>query len=117
MIHYAPVVGNKLYTLLMGSVEVMPMFLNGEDIDVMIITSSNDMLDLMPDTSISLMDFVGDSPNVVCGDIKSLVSVWWSKARSGFETWLRTAPLYTMFRHIRITLSILCLLGRILVCC
>ena len=54
----------------MGLFEVT--FLNGDDVDDVLLAASNNMLKFMSDTSIGLTSCVGHGPNVVCGDIERL---------------------------------------------
>ena len=44
------------------------MFLNGDNVDVVFLEASNNLMKFMPDTSIGLTSCVGHGPNVVCGD-------------------------------------------------
>ena len=67
------------------------MFLYGEDVDVVFLAASINLLDFVPDTSVGLTGCVGQGPNVVCGDIDSLAVVWCSLAGDWIRS-LRTSP-------------------------
>ena len=80
------------------------MFLYGEDVDVVSIAASNNLLDFVPDTSVGITGCVGQGQNVVCGDIESLADVWCSSV----AVWIRDMDsdccAMTMLRHSEIAL-------------
>ena len=80
------------------------MFLNGENVDVMFLATSNNLLKFMPDTSIGLTDCVGQGPNVVCGDIESLADIGCSSTGGWFRGMASDSSALTMLRHSEINL-------------
>ena len=80
------------------------MFLNGENVDVMFLATSNNLLKIMPDTSIGLTDCVGQGPNVVCGDIESLADVLCSSAGGWIRDMASDCSALIMLRHDEIAL-------------
>ena len=80
------------------------MFLNGNDVDVLFLASSNNLLKFMPDTSIGLTVCVGQGPNVVCGDIESWADVWYSSAGGWIRVTASDCSALTILRHGEIAL-------------
>ena len=80
------------------------MFLYGEDVDVVFLATSNNLLDFVPDTSVGLTGCVGQGPNVVCGDIESLTDVWCSSAGGWIRDMASDCSALTMLRHDEIAL-------------
>ena len=70
------------------------MFLNGDDVDVVFLAASNNLLKFMPDTSIGLTDCVGQGPNVLyVATLRAWPMFGALRPGAGSETWLRIAPL------------------------
>ena len=62
------------------------MCLNGDDVNVVFLTASNNLLKF---TSIGLTGCVSQGPNVLCGDIESLADAWCSSAGGKITDMLR----------------------------
>ena len=75
------------------------MFLNGDDVDVVFLAASNNLLKFMPDTSIGLTVCVGQGPNVVCGHIESLANIWCSSAGGWIRDMASDCSALTILRH------------------
>ena len=70
----------------------------------MFLATSNNLLDFMPDTSVCLTGCVGQSPNVVLGDIESLADVWCSSAWDWIRDIVSGCSALTMLQHDEIAL-------------
>ncbi len=73
------------------------MFLYGENVDVVYLAASNNLL-------VSLTSCVGQGPNVLCGEIESLVDLWCSSVGSLIRDMASDFSILTMLRHDEIAL-------------
>ena len=87
----------------MGLVELVDV-LEDDEVDVVFLAASNNLLKFMPDTSIGLTGCVGQVPNVVCGDIESLADVWCSSTGGWIRDIASDRSALTILRHVEITL-------------
>ena len=70
----------------------------GEDVDIVFLATSNNLLDFVPDTSVGLTGCVGPL-YVVCGDIESLAGVWCSSTGGWIRDMASDCTALTMLRY------------------